>query len=91
MSKPNSILALRVPPVNRDAVTAVYIRGVPHSDSALRSSRMHRVADKEEELKRLQCPRSSMGRKGILTLPPIQTISTSLHSSATFTSSMPFS
>lgn len=59
MSKPNSILALRVPPVNGDAV---YIRGVPHSDSALRSSRMYRVADKEEELKRLQCLRSSIPR-----------------------------
>lgn len=59
MSKPNSILALRVPPVNGDAV---HIRGVPHSDSALRSSRMYRVADKEEELKRLQCLRSSIPR-----------------------------
>lgn len=61
MSKPNSILALRVPPVNGDAV---YIRGVPHSDSALRSSRMYRVADtcKEEEPKELQCLRSSIPR-----------------------------
>lgn len=88
MSKPNSILALRVPPVNGDAV---YIREVPHSDSTLRSSRMYRVADKKEELKRLQCLRSSIPRQGILTLPSLQTISTSLHSSATFTSSMPFS
>lgn len=62
MSKPNSILALRVPPVNGDAVTAVHIREVPHSDSALRSSRMYRVADKEEELKTLQCLRSSIPR-----------------------------
>lgn len=59
MSKPNSILALRVPTVNGDAV---YIRGVPHSDSAIRSSRMYRVADKEEEPKELQCLRSSIPR-----------------------------